>query len=150
MDRSFVRTSKTFSDSIHERIHAGMRDARLVIVTHEHYDHVAGVLHSPYLETIQSHTLLLRARVRTLVELPSRPDLRIDSVTASRYLQFDYDRMLPLAHGVVMLKALGHTPGSQMVFVRRPRPPKHVQLRRQLFSVGLLEWRHRADLTVRA
>ncbi|AMW03744.1 MBL fold metallo-hydrolase [Gemmatimonas phototrophica] len=118
MDRSFVPTSKTFDESTHQRIHTAMRDARLVLVTHEHYDHIAGVLKSPYLSTIQSHTLLLRAQVRTLLERPSRPDIRIDSATAAKYLQFDYDRLMPLAPGVVLIKSPGHTPGSQMVFVR--------------------------------
>ena len=37
---------------------------------------------------------------------------------ASRYCVIDYDLLYPLAAGVVLIKAPGHTPGSQMVYVR--------------------------------
>jgi glyoxylase-like metal-dependent hydrolase (beta-lactamase superfamily II) len=30
----------------------------------------------------------------------------------------DYDHVLPIAPGVALLKAAGHTPGSQMVYIR--------------------------------
>ncbi|WP_310569601.1 hypothetical protein [Gemmatimonas sp.] len=133
MDRSFVPTSKTIDEVMHQRIHAAMRDARLVLITHEHYDHIAGVLQSPFLATIQSHTLLLRAQVRTLVNHPSRPDIHIDSATGAKYLQFDYDRLMPLAPGVVVIKAPGHTPGAQMVFVK-------LQTGEELLLAGDVAW----------
>jgi glyoxylase-like metal-dependent hydrolase (beta-lactamase superfamily II) len=41
-----------------------------------------------------------------------------DSTRAGRYIVVDYDRMLPIAPGVVLIKAPGHTPGSQMVYVK--------------------------------
>ena len=41
------------------------------------------------------------------------PESLLKSVTPLRY-----DRYHPLAPGVVLVKAPGHTPGSQMVFVR--------------------------------
>src|SRR5208337_264002 len=37
---------------------------------------------------------------------------------ARRYLIFDYDLLLPIGPGVVLINAPGHTPGSQMVYVR--------------------------------
>jgi glyoxylase-like metal-dependent hydrolase (beta-lactamase superfamily II) len=35
-----------------------------------------------------------------------------------RYLVLDYDPILPIAPGGVLIKAPGHTPGSQMAYVR--------------------------------
>jgi glyoxylase-like metal-dependent hydrolase (beta-lactamase superfamily II) len=118
IDRAFAAESKTFSDEQYASIQAMLRDARLVVVTHEHEDHVAGVIRSPFLAAVQQHTLLTRAQVRSLMTSPSDPRIRLDSAAASRYLVLDYDPIVPIAPGVVLIKAPGHTPGSQMVYVR--------------------------------
>jgi glyoxylase-like metal-dependent hydrolase (beta-lactamase superfamily II) len=36
---------------------------------------------------------------------------------AAKYLVVDYDKYWPLAAGIALVKAPGHTPGSQMVYV---------------------------------
>ena len=118
LDRGLVSNSETFSDKVYSQIHVALRDARLVVVTHEHHDHVAGVLRSPYLAQIQQHTLLTRAQVQSLLVRPDNPLIKIDSVVAARYLTIDYDPLIPIAPGVVLIKAAGHTPGSQIVYVR--------------------------------
>lgn len=118
LDRDFVPNSTTFSDDEYGQIHLALRDARLVVVTHEHHDHVAGVIRSPYLARLQEHTLLTRAQVQSLLDRPNNPRIKIDSVVAARYLTIDYDPFVPIAPGVVLIKAAGHTPGSQMVYVR--------------------------------
>lgn len=118
LDRTFVPNSRTFVDGDYRAIHEALRDARLAVVTHEHYDHVAGVLRSPFLTDIQSHTLLTKSQVQSLMLRPDNPRIKIDSVVASRYVVMDYDRIMPIAPGVVLIKAPGHTTGSQMVYVR--------------------------------
>jgi glyoxylase-like metal-dependent hydrolase (beta-lactamase superfamily II) len=118
LDRSFVPNSKTFSEEQYTRIQQCLRDAKLVVVTHEHFDHVAGVVQSPYLATIQQHTVLTRAQVQSLVTKPTHPRIKLDSSAVPRYIVLDYDPYLPIAPGVVLIKAAGHTTGSQMVYVR--------------------------------
>lgn len=118
LDRAFVPNSTTFSDELYSQIQEALRDARLVVVTHEHHDHVAGVLRSPFLAQIQAHTLLTKRQVRSLIDRPNDPRVRIDSAVAARYLVLDYDPFVPVAPGVVLIKAPGHTPGSQLVYVR--------------------------------
>jgi glyoxylase-like metal-dependent hydrolase (beta-lactamase superfamily II) len=49
---------------------------------------------------------------------PNNPRIQIDSAFAARYLVMDYDPLMPVAPGVVLIKAPGHTPGSQLVYVR--------------------------------
>ena len=117
VDRALAK-STTFDDGLYRRVHAALRDARLVVVTHEHADHAVGILRSPYLAQIQRHALLTRAQVRELMEHPNNPTIRLDSATAARYLTIDYETFVPIAPGVVLLKAAGHTPGSQMIYVR--------------------------------
>ena len=109
---------KAFSDETYRRIHEALRDARLVVVTHEHDDHAAGVVRSPFLADVQRHTMLTRAQMRALRDEMSDSSMRLDSAAASRYLVVDYDPIMPIAPGVVLIKAAGHTPGSQMVYVR--------------------------------
>ncbi|MEO6525001.1 MAG: hypothetical protein ABIP93_00085 [Gemmatimonadaceae bacterium] len=118
LDRELVPKSTTFSDVQHASIQYALRDARLAVVTHEHDDHVAGVIRSPHLAAVQQHTLLTRAQVQSLRTTPNNPLLKLDSATAARYVVIDYDPYLPIAPGVVLIKAAGHTPGSQMVYVR--------------------------------
>ena len=118
LDSAMVPTSRTFSRAQYEIIQQCLRDAKLVVVTHEHFDHVGGVVRSPYLATVQAHTLLTRTQAQSLVTKPTHPLIRLDSATVARYIVIDYDPYLPIAAGVVLIKAAGHTPGSQMVYVR--------------------------------
>lgn len=118
LDRSFVPDSKTFDDETYRAIHEALHGVRLSVVTHEHHDHIAGVLSSPVLAEVQAHTLLTRAQIHSLMFRPSNPRIRIDSATAARYLLIEYDPIMPIGPGVVLIKAPGHTAGSQIVYVR--------------------------------
>ena len=118
LDRAFFPDSKDFSDAKYDSIQQAMHGARLVVVTHEHHDHVAGVVRSPFFSEIQQHTLLDKAQLRGLLEQPNDPRIRIDSTRASHFIVVDYSPLMPIAPGVVLIKAPGHTPGSQMVYVR--------------------------------
>jgi glyoxylase-like metal-dependent hydrolase (beta-lactamase superfamily II) len=118
MDREVAGSELTFHQVRYDQVQQALRQARLILVTHEHHDHVAGVIRSPYLEEVAARTLLTRAQVQTLLERPNSPAIKLDSVAAARYRTVDYDLLLPLAPGVVLIKAPGHTPGSQMVYIR--------------------------------
>jgi glyoxylase-like metal-dependent hydrolase (beta-lactamase superfamily II) len=102
----------------YELIQKALVDARSIIVTHEHDDHAAGVIRSPARDIIAPKTLLTRTQVQTLMEHPNNPSVRLDANSSSKYCVIDYDLLYPLAPGVVLIKAPGHTPGSQMVYVR--------------------------------
>lgn len=91
--------------------------ARLIVVTHEHGDHVAGVIRPPNATTLAAKTILTRTQVDVLRTRPQMPDIRLTDEAARRYIVVDYDRYLPVAPGMVLVKAAGHTPGSQMVYV---------------------------------
>lgn len=70
------------------------------------------------LDQVRDHTLLTRTQVQSLMVRPNDPRIKIDSSVAARYLVVDFDPILPIAPGVVLIKAPGHTAGSQMVYVR--------------------------------
>ena len=97
-----------------ERAVAG---AKLIIVTHEHGDHVAGVIRAPNASELARKTILTRTQVQTLMTAPQMPEIKLTEEMARQYIVVDYDKYLPIAPGIAVVKAAGHTPGSQMVFV---------------------------------
>ena len=99
------------------QLEQAVRVARLIVVTHEHGDHVAGVVHSPVAAELAPKTILNRAQVQTLTTTPQMPEIRVTPEMAGRFVVIDYDAYFPLAPGIALIKAAGHTPGSQMVFV---------------------------------
>jgi glyoxylase-like metal-dependent hydrolase (beta-lactamase superfamily II) len=91
--------------------------ARLIVVTHEHGDHVAGVIHSAAAAQLAPKTILTRTQVQTLMASPQMPEIRLTQDLARRFIVIDYDTSYPFAPGMALIKAAGHTPGSQMVYV---------------------------------
>ncbi len=99
------------------QVEGALRRARLIVMTHEHGDHVGGVIRGPMAAELAPKTILTRAQVRTLTTSPQMPEIRLTGEAAKRYLVLDYDKYYPLAPGMVLISAPGHTPGSQMVYV---------------------------------
>jgi glyoxylase-like metal-dependent hydrolase (beta-lactamase superfamily II) len=95
-----------------------LKAAKLIVITHEHGDHVAGVIRSDSREEIAAKTLLTRAQVQTLTTYPQMPEIRLTPEMARSYIVIDYESYLPVAPGMVLIKAPGHTPGHQMVYAR--------------------------------
>ena len=91
--------------------------ARLVVVTHEHGDHVAGVVNTAGAAQLAPKTVLTRTQVQSLKTSPQMPEIRLPDDLAKRFIVIDYDLYYPLAPGMALIKAAGHTPGSQMVYV---------------------------------
>jgi glyoxylase-like metal-dependent hydrolase (beta-lactamase superfamily II) len=95
-----------------------LKSAKLIIITHEHGDHIAGVIRTDSREEIAAKTLLTRAQVQTLTTYPQMPEIRLTPEMARSYIVIDYQSYLPVAPGMVLIKAPGHTPGHQMVYVQ--------------------------------
>jgi glyoxylase-like metal-dependent hydrolase (beta-lactamase superfamily II) len=78
---------------------------------------VAGVIHTPAARQLASKTVLTRTQVESLITSPQMPEIRLTDDLAKRFIVIDYDLYYPLAPGMALIKAAGHTPGSQMVYV---------------------------------
>src|SRR6266850_4547501 len=100
-----------------QQVDRALRSARAIIFTHEHGDHITGVIRTPYLNELAPKTVLTRAQVRTLETTPQFPDLKLSDEQAQRYRIIDYDQYMAFAPGWALIKAAGHTPGSQMMFI---------------------------------
>jgi glyoxylase-like metal-dependent hydrolase (beta-lactamase superfamily II) len=99
------------------RVEEAVRGARSIVLTHEHGDHAGGVIRGPSVEEIARKTVLTREQVRALLSEPQMPEIRLTPALASQYIVVDYEKYLPYAPGFVLIKAPGHTTGSQMVYV---------------------------------
>ena len=118
-------------DDAYARMDSAMSSATLIAITHEHSDHIGGIIaHSEPAEIQKA----LRLNKEQLESLP-RYGLAWPTALAD-YVAIDYADMLAIAPGVVLIRAPGHTPGSQLVYVKREDG-------RELLFVGDIGWRMR-------
>jgi len=122
MDRDVHRffgrgADEPYDDAAAAEVQRAVNGARLIVVTHEHGDHVAGVVRGATAAKLAAKTVLTRTQVDVLRTRPQMPEIRLTAAAARRFIVVDYDRLLPVAPGIVLVKAAGHTPGSQLVYV---------------------------------
>jgi glyoxylase-like metal-dependent hydrolase (beta-lactamase superfamily II) len=95
------------------RVDAALRNARLIVFTHEHLDHMGGLLRLRDFSAVAPKALITpeqRGGNRWSDTLPWPKGTALEP--------FRYQRYAAVAPGVVLIRTPGHTPGSQMVFVR--------------------------------
>lgn len=102
----------------YERLQQAMRQANSIVITHEHVDHIGGLVRSPYLDEIAQQTLLTAEQLDGVTAHPLLPELMLSEADAAKFRPVEYSGYYPLAPGIVLIKAAGHTPGTQMVYVR--------------------------------
>lgn len=88
-----------------------MRAARTIVFTHEHLDHVGGFIASPAFAQLAPKAVLRSEQVAEIYTIApgAAKHLRQKPVSGD---------ITPVAPGVVLLRTPGHTPGSQMIYVR--------------------------------
>jgi glyoxylase-like metal-dependent hydrolase (beta-lactamase superfamily II) len=102
---------------VEKKVEQALVGAKAIVMTHEHGDHVAGVLRTPFFAELAPKTTLTKTQVATLENEPQMPEIKITADQAARFKIIDYDKYYAFAPGIALVKAPGHTPGSQMIFV---------------------------------
>jgi len=100
-----------------KRVEQALMGAKSIVMTHEHGDHVAGVVRGPMAAQFAGKTVLTKTQIQTLLTNPQMPEIKLSPEQAQRYIVVDYDHYMAFAPGFTLIKSPGHTPGSQMIYV---------------------------------
>lgn len=96
-----------------DRVEAAMKKANTIVFTHEHVDHVGGVAAAPDPAAIAGAVLFTREQL----DSPRLERGDFAAGTLDKLQPLAYDGLTTVAPGVVLQKAPGHSPGSQLVYV---------------------------------
>ena len=126
-----------FDDGAAARVAGAMHRAGLIVVTHEHFDHIGALAADKRLPQLLHAARLTSEQLRE----PARmAPANISPAVLAGYQPLVYERYRAIAPGVVLIKSPGHTPGSQMVFVRADTGQEYL-------FVGDVAW-HRRNITL--
>jgi len=100
------------------KLQRALARARLIVLTHHHADHVAGVLCAPNFSELAGKTIITMGVADCMINTPHRPHLKLAPQALERFIVLDYPQYYPVAPGVVLIQSPGHSPDSQMVFIR--------------------------------
>jgi len=110
-------TEEPYFPEREKEVERALSAAKAIVMTHEHGDHVAGVIRTPLFNELAPKTVLTRTQVQTLMTAPQMPEIKLTPEQARRFIVVDYEKYYPFAPGFVLIKSAGHTPGSQMIYV---------------------------------
>ena len=71
--------------------------ARFIVLTHEHGDHIAGVIRSADFAALAGKTILTRTQADTLLNDPQMPEIKLTPAQAQQFNIVDYEKYFPLA-----------------------------------------------------
>jgi glyoxylase-like metal-dependent hydrolase (beta-lactamase superfamily II) len=99
------------------KLQQALNASRMIVLTHFHADHVAGVTRAANFEALAAKTFVSVATAQCLLNTPHRPHLTMTAEQVNRFNIFNYGDYFAVAPGIVLIKAAGHSIDHQMVYI---------------------------------
>lgn len=99
------------------KLQQALNTTRMIVLTHFHADHVAGVTRADNYDELARKTFVSVATAQCLLNTPHRPHLMMSAEQLNKINIFDYGDYFPIAPGMVLIKSAGHSADHQMVYV---------------------------------
>jgi glyoxylase-like metal-dependent hydrolase (beta-lactamase superfamily II) len=99
------------------KLQKALDEARMIVLTHFHADHVAGVVRAANFDELAGKTFVSVETARSLLNTPHRPHLAMTADQINQFVIFDYGDYYPIAPGIVLIKSAGHSTDHQMVYI---------------------------------
>ena len=100
------------------KLERALDQARLIVLTHHHADHVAGVICARNFSELAAKTIITMEVADCMANTPHRPHLKLAPPALERFIILDYPHYYPVAPGMVLIQSPGHSRDSQMVYIR--------------------------------
>ena len=105
--------SDDYNEANYEIMQKAIIGAKQILFTHEHEDHTRGLAQAPSVSDITDKILLTHEQITSPELLASQ----FKDTDLAQIKPLKYDQYHPLAPGIVLLKAAGHTLGSQIIYI---------------------------------
>lgn len=125
--KSFV---SMFDTGAYGRLIRAMDAADFFVMTHEHNDHFGGFITNPRAEALAPK---MKVTAEQLADPTKSFPLTLAESIKSKLTPLVYSQGMAVAPGVVLWKAAGHSPGSQMVYV-------HLENGEEFLFLGDVAW----------
>ncbi len=99
------------------KLQQALNAARMIVLTHFHADHVAGVTRAANFNELAAKTIVSAETAKCLLTTPHRPHLAMTAEQVNRLTVVGYKQYYPVAPGMVLIKAHGHSADHQMVYI---------------------------------
>ena len=100
------------------KLERALNAARLIVLTHHHADHAGGVVTASNFAALAAKTIITMDTADCLMNTPHRPHLKLAQNAIDKFIVLDYPTYYPVAPGMVLVRAGGHSTDSQMVYLR--------------------------------
>jgi glyoxylase-like metal-dependent hydrolase (beta-lactamase superfamily II) len=99
------------------KLQQALNQARMIVLTHFHADHAAGVTQAANYAELAAKTIVSGETAKCLLTTPHKPHLAMTAEQVNTLNIVDYRQYLPIAPGMVLIKAQGHSADHQMVYI---------------------------------
>nr|WP_275974323.1 MBL fold metallo-hydrolase [Shewanella pneumatophori] len=113
----FGKGGNFYPDS-YATLQQALKKANMIVLSHYHGDHVAGVVRSPYFDEIAHKVWTSTKTAELMINRPHKPTLKIAADKVNQFMISDFDTYQPIAPGIVAINTPGHSADSKMFYIR--------------------------------